>query len=512
MLSLQVVCTVLLLSSTITLTLGNFAEDADRADTTTSKYPLPMGVCYEGLGCFYRNGSFEHLTLPLSPDILTTRFFLFTALNQTFATADELKWNDPASIAASAFRPNRPTRVIAHGFTMSGMAQSIQRIKNSILRRERENVNVIIVDYERAAQEPQYWEAAANSQVVGAQLARVIDHLINLKQARAGNFHLIGISLGCQVSAHAGKKLKEFRNERPGKITALDPAGPLFEGFPSVARLAKGDADFVEAYHGNGLPLYGGGLGMWSQVGDIDFYPNGGEEQPSCPPALWGTISSIMNLQLGQLATSVICSHARPAYLAIESIEAALSGCRFTSVPCDSYQEFLDGQCNTQEHHRQGGLMGIYATNRPASKKHFLLTLGNAPYCAVQLKATLTLSRRSRDARGVFIIQAVGADTSAEALPLVISKNEHVLPGEGFSEMIATNVPLAGIRQVQVLYKRACYLGVCAADTVQLGSVELEHTTAFSTDVLRVCGNGVHLVSEQWTNVDVSASQAACAD
>ena len=59
------------------------------------------------------------------------------------------------------------------------------------------------------------------------------------------------------------------------RITGLDPAGPLF-GHNASERLDKNDAEFVDIIHTDKI------LGLDLPIGHVDFYPNGGESQPSC--------------------------------------------------------------------------------------------------------------------------------------------------------------------------------------------------------------------------------------
>jgi len=56
----------------------------------------------------------------------------------------------------------------------------------------------------------------------------------------------------------------------------LDPSGPLFERNPS-AGLERRNADFVDVIHTDGV-----GHGMMRPIGHVDFYPNGGKDQPAC--------------------------------------------------------------------------------------------------------------------------------------------------------------------------------------------------------------------------------------
>ena len=66
-------------------------------------------------------------------------------------------------------------------------------------------------------------------------------------------------------------------------LTGLDPARPGFDFDHAAARLDPSDAMFVDAIHsdvGNGaLDI---SLGLQRPCGHVDFYPNGGKQQPGC--------------------------------------------------------------------------------------------------------------------------------------------------------------------------------------------------------------------------------------
>ncbi|CAG2062982.1 unnamed protein product, partial [Timema podura] len=57
----------------------------------------------------------------------------------------------------------------------------------------------------------------------------------------------------------------------------LDPAGPLYINVAPEHHLDAGDAAHVQVIHTNG-----GTLGWRDDLGDIDFYPNGGSKQEGC--------------------------------------------------------------------------------------------------------------------------------------------------------------------------------------------------------------------------------------
>jgi hypothetical protein len=70
----------------------------------------------------------------------------------------------------------------------------------------------------------------------------------------------------------------------------LDPAEPHFSKTDPIVRLDPTDADFVDVIHTDAGPFLSGGLGILQPVGHVDFYPNGGIEQPGCHE---GVISQI---------------------------------------------------------------------------------------------------------------------------------------------------------------------------------------------------------------------------
>jgi hypothetical protein len=64
---------------------------------------------------------------------------------------------------------------------------------------------------------------------------------------------------------------------------AMDPASPNFESQNATVRVDKTDAKFVDVIHTNGDSIFTGSVGMFTAVGHVDFYPNGGKQQPGCP-------------------------------------------------------------------------------------------------------------------------------------------------------------------------------------------------------------------------------------
>ena len=147
-----------------------------------------------------------------------------------------------------------------------------------------------------------------------------------IRQQGYQDFFLIGHSLGAQCSGLVGRHLQKISNNTfiIPRIYALDPAGPGFESpviheyFESIK---KTDAAYVQIIHTNGN-MYG----LTRAAGHSDFFLNGGMNQPGC---LTNT-----------------CSHlfAWIAFAQSVSEEGA-----FVARKCDSYRNFLDGYCESDE-------------------------------------------------------------------------------------------------------------------------------------------------------------------
>ena len=74
---------------------------------------------------------------------------------------------------------------------------------------------MISVDWARGAKFP-YGQATANTQIAGAEIARLVKKLVAEHGANVSEFHLIGHSLGAHVAGYAGERLDKL-----GRITGL---------------------------------------------------------------------------------------------------------------------------------------------------------------------------------------------------------------------------------------------------------------------------------------------------
>ncbi|KAL3869622.1 hypothetical protein ACJMK2_042287 [Sinanodonta woodiana] len=174
--------------------------------------------------------------------------------------------------------------------------------------------------------------------------------------------HLIGHSLGAHVAGYTRDNKK-----RAGRITGLDPAGPLFEGTDPKVRLDPTDADFVDVIHTDKT-----GFGIKQSTGHVDFYPNGGENQPGCKASVAEYFKKLIKGEINEIAKSINCSHMRATALFTESINTR---CWFLSFPSENAVT-CDTVCS---------VMGYDSPAGSPSGNLFLHTESSSPYCSEYL-------------------------------------------------------------------------------------------------------------------------------
>ena len=139
------------------------------------------------------------------------------------------------------FKATSETKILIHGFLDNGFNKHNTDVKDALLRVG--DYNVIVVDWSKGNGFP-YTQATANTQIVGAMIARLVNSLIERYSISPARFHIIGHSLGAHTAGYAGERIPNL-----GRITGLDPAGPYFENTHIKVRLDESDANFVEAIH-----------------------------------------------------------------------------------------------------------------------------------------------------------------------------------------------------------------------------------------------------------------------
>ncbi|RNA41178.1 inactive pancreatic lipase-related 1-like, partial [Brachionus plicatilis] len=142
-----------------------------------------------------------------------------------------------SNLESLGFDHSKETKLVVHGF--SADSSSLTALKNKLLIFD--DVNVIMVNWKEGAKAPDYYNAFTNVREVAQKIADFVQQgKIDLSKV-----HCIGHSLGAHVCGFAGKRIVG----KIGRISGLDPAGPLFEGKPVYSRLDKTDAEFVDIIH-----------------------------------------------------------------------------------------------------------------------------------------------------------------------------------------------------------------------------------------------------------------------
>lgn len=174
---------------------------------------------------------------------------------------------------AEKFDPKLDTKILVHGWKSSTMSNSIQSIRGAYIQRGQ--VNVFAINWRDQADNIYYLTPARYTVQVGRAVAKLIDLLVEEKNADPQRIHLIGHSLGAHIMGYAGS----YTKYRVSRITGLDPARPAFEDcIGPENHLDDTDANFVDVIHS-----CAGYLGFRKPIGMVDFYPNGGgPPQPGC--------------------------------------------------------------------------------------------------------------------------------------------------------------------------------------------------------------------------------------
>ncbi|KAK3925396.1 Pancreatic triacylglycerol lipase [Frankliniella fusca] len=284
---------------------ATFVEDAVRfavARTTRDE------VCFFIVGCFSLKSPWVSLSRPVpapkEPDAISVRFYYYSRQHPERYTV--LSGPD-MNLADSGFDAAKPTYFLVHGYLNSGNETWMAELKDAVLK----NVdgNVFIVDWGNGATEANYLQAVANTRVVGREIGLLGRNLIRYFGASARDFHFMGHSLGAHISGYAARNITSV-----GRVTAFDPAGPGFEALPRLVRLNKYSARFVDVLHTNAKPVTLLGFGMMHAIGHIDFYLNGGVDQPGCSTpnvTMPKSILDVVTIPVNALSELISCSHSR---------------------------------------------------------------------------------------------------------------------------------------------------------------------------------------------------------
>ncbi|KFQ11193.1 Phospholipase A1 member A, partial [Leptosomus discolor] len=243
------------------------------------------------------------------------------------------------------------------------------------------------------------------------------------------SIHIIGVSLG----AHVGGLVGHFHGGQLGRITGLDPAGPKYTRASPEERLDPGDALFVEAIHTDA-----DNFGIRIPVGHIDYFVNGGKDQPGCPRFISSGYKYL------------ICDHMRAVHLYVSALKHS---CPFVAFPCASHQDFMNGRCLDCVDPflfscPRIGLLeqaGVNMRKLPKEVKVYLMTSPSAPFCVHHSLVEFHLQKKRNIATSIEITFC--SNRTKDTVKITIPKHQ-----EMGKKLLAHSVPLCQINSVTLKY------------------------------------------------------------
>lgn len=413
----------------------------------------PKKVCYPDIPqCFELDGVFKHHgLLPHAPEVVNVKMHLNTRkTGPEVENTEVLEWRNPETLKNSTFDPSKPTMIFVHGFLAHvNKPWLVEMMQVSLLM---DDINAIRIGWAGGSQTVLYPQAVADTRLVAAEVSLLIGEMVKMG-ADIDSLWLIGHSLGAHTVGFVGQNTPGI-----GRITGLDPAEPYFQGHHEDARLDPTDAKFVDVIHTDASSIFVGGFGSADPMGHVDYYPNGGHDQPGCKLGL-GDINSIENAK-----KYVVCNHERSFKILIETMRAKAEGrsCHFKAHRCSKYENYLKEEC--QECGEGCTFIGPDAIlTRPKTTetlvKMYLITYGEAPYCAENFfDLTANLPSGFEKSRGQIFAKVDLTSQGGQVVEqeLTTSKQDALEPTHSLHHLMVkrNDIDIDQIKEIQVRYKQ----------------------------------------------------------
>jgi pimeloyl-ACP methyl ester carboxylesterase len=128
------------------------------------------------------------------------------------------------------FNSSKPTIMFIHGYLETRNSYSSTHIVAAL--RKHRGYNILVCDWGRFSTNLYFTIILPRLYEIGVQIAKCLKELFVESKNLAENFHLVGHSLGAQVSGLIGRIIANETSFKLSRITALDPASPGF--YPEV--------------------------------------------------------------------------------------------------------------------------------------------------------------------------------------------------------------------------------------------------------------------------------------
>uniref|UniRef100_A0A3B4BH68 Phospholipase A1 member A n=1 Tax=Periophthalmus magnuspinnatus TaxID=409849 RepID=A0A3B4BH68_9GOBI len=364
------------------------------------------------------------------------------------------------------FNTSLKSKVIVHGYRAMGSKPSwVIDLAQALLRAE--DVNVLIVDWVYGASFA-YNLVVESYKEVAVQISVLINQL-QKQGSKLESFHFIGVSLGAHVSGFVGTLFEG----KIGRITALDPAGPMFKRADTFDRLDPSDAQFVDVIHTDSDYF-----GISIPVGHVDFFLNGGNDQTGCARSKFASMYGY-----------VICDHMRALHVYMSALNGS---CALTALPCTSYEDFLLGQCVDCNVFKGTcpviGLSensGISVSPVPKEQKVFLITSSSAPFCAHHILVELEVASLDKSAELELTLVKGNQKTHKTVYRTVLA---HQAPLCEIDSIIMRNTGARFYRQAEVHVRSVCLLQLPRRETpLCVNKFDVRRGVPWSHDLIQVC-------------------------
>ncbi|XP_046903682.1 phospholipase A1 member A isoform X1 [Hypomesus transpacificus] len=414
---------------------------------------------------------------------LQVHYLLFTRRN---AHCPSVFSQDSLNSTRTLFNPFLPTKVIVHGYRALGTKPSwVSVLARALLGVQ--DVNVVVVDWVYGASFA-YNLVVENYKEVAVRISVLINQLQN-HGCKLESLHFIGVSLGAHVAGFVGTLFEG----KLGRITGLDPAGPMFKGADTFDRLDPSDALFVDAIHTDSDYF-----GISIPVGHIDFFLNGGMDQAGCARSRFASI-----LVYFPVYGYVICDHMRALHVYISALNGS---CPLIGIPCSSYEDFLKGQCVDCKGVLNGtcpqiGLSdnsGITVSPPPREQRLFLLTMAAPPFCAHHILVELEVSPLDKSAEVEVVLGTQGLPLTEQRLRLETGRTvyrrvvAHPLPLCEIDSILLKNTGARFYRQGDIHFVSVCLSEIPylrKEEPVCVKNVAVRRGVPWAHDLVQVCGS-----------------------
>ncbi|CAH1155998.1 unnamed protein product [Phaedon cochleariae] len=430
--------------------------------------------CYGIYGCFPLTPPWtsEHRPVSLFPEDIhkiEPKYLLYTRNHYPkayFLDIYEIENLHYQPIGAIDFDPSKPIYLVSHGYLEGGTIGWISNMSKALLAQQ--DCNVIVVDWQGGSGPP-YTQAVANIRLVGAITAHLLGEMANhTGGAQLDHVHAIGHSLGAHMFGYVGYTLQNTFNLTLGRITGLDPAEPHFSKTRPPVRLDRSAARYVDVIHTDASQFIRGGLGMAESIGHVDYYPDGGTDQPGCTKGVLQFIRDSEGSLFNGVKKYLSCNHLRSHEIFLESITPNPK-CKFMSVSCSSFQDFTSGKCfdcgKRSENCIPFGFHGrkhyekvLGNKLRGKSKIQYLITGEGRPHCKSHYRIIVQISdsNSSRLHGGevgqlFFTMHSTSDGRGQKTAPVGFHSGFH-RPGEAHMGVVAAE-GVARLRAVQIEWR-----------------------------------------------------------